>query len=429
MTSPRIGRNPDFIKLWIGETVSLVGSAVTMLALPLTALNLLHATPLAMGALLACEAGAVALTGLFAGALADRLPRRGLLIGSDIGLALSIAAIPAAYLLGLLSLPVIFAAAFASGVLGGLFGAAYQGYLPDLVGDDALVAANSRLEGSRVLAGLLGALLGGLLVEVLSAPFALVLDAASFLVSALGLVLIRARPRVALPPPVRAGILREISAGLRFVFGQPLLRALLLGAALFNLFAPMLNGQIVLYAVHVLGLTPFWFGAGTALAGLGGVAMATIAPRIIAALGLGRAIVLAAAIVAGGWALLPLAQGPLPTAFTILAVGAGIGTMGDVLINISAGTLQQALTPAGLRGRVGASNRIIIAGLQPIGALAGGLVAQAFGERAALAIFAGGFICTFVVILLSPLRRAQAGAAGAAPGTPAGVPAAETTRV
>lgn len=404
MATSSLTRNADFMKLWIGETVSLVGSAITMLALPLTALNLLHATPLDMGFLLACSAGAAALAGFFTGALADRLSRRVLMLASNIGLALTVAAIPILFLLGALSLTLLFVAALVSGILNSLFSAAYQGYVPDLVGKDALVAANSRLEGSRVLATLIGALLSGILIAVLSAPVALFIDAGSFLFAAVSLALIRQRPMVRATEP-RAGLLSEIAVGLRYVFAQPILRSILLLAAMFNLFAPMLNGQIVLYLSHTLRLSPIYIGAGFALAGLGGVSMAMLAPRIIAWLGLGRTVTVAAFIVAGGWALVPVASGTFTAILTILASGAVIGTMGDVLINISAGSLRQEITPSELQGRVGASISIIVAGLQPIGAIIGGVIAQAYGVRWALVIFAGGFLLTFLLVLLSPIRR------------------------
>lgn len=394
------------MRLWIGETVSLTGSAITMLALPLTALNLLHATPLDMGILLACSAGSGALTGLFAGALADRLPRRALLLWSNFGLALTIAVIPVAALLGWLTLPLLFGEAVISGALSSVFSAAYQSFLPDLVGKDLLVGANSRLEGSRVLAALIGTLLSGVLVELFSAPLALFIDAGSFLFAAGSLALIRSSQASA-PHVARQGMLHEIALGLRFVFRHPILRALLMLSALFNLFAPMLNSQIVLYLTHGLGIAPALLGVGFSGAGVAGIIMAGLASRIIDRLGLGRTVAIAAFIVAGGWALIPLAGGSFATLLVLLILGACIGTMGDVLINISAGSLQQIITPAAMQGRVSASKRVLVAGLQPIGAIVGGILAQSFGVRMALFIFGGGFFFTFLMAWLSPIRRAQ----------------------
>lgn len=405
MATTPLNHNSNFMKLWIGQTISLVGSAITSLALPLTALTLLHATPLDMGLLLACSAGASALMGFFAGALADRLPRQGMLLGSDLCRATIIVAIPVIYQLGLLSVPVLFGAAVVTGIFNSLFVAAYRGFVPDIVGRDALVGANSRLEGSRVLAMLIGSLLSGILVELLTTPDALYIDAASFLVSAASLAMIHPRSHVAAGAPEQESMLRSIGTGLRFVLGNRYLRTLLMLAALFNLFAPMLNGQFVLYVTGTLGIAPGWFGAGAALAGGAGMLMATVAPRIMARLGLGRGIIIAAAIVGGGWALMPLASGPFALAFGIVTTSAVIGTMGDVLINIGASSLSQSLTPGHLLGRVGASIGVIVSGLQPIGALVGGVLAQYLGVRLAIAIFGGGFLFTFVIVALSPLRH------------------------
>ncbi|MBA3823302.1 MAG: MFS transporter, partial [Ktedonobacterales bacterium] len=190
MSTPSLSRNADFMKLWIGETISLIGSAITSLALPLTALTLLHATPLDMGLLLACSAGANAVCGLFAGVWADRLPQRALLLWSNLGQALIVAAIPLFFFLGMLGLPILFGAAVFTGILESIFSAAYPGFLTNLVGKGALVGANSRFESSRVLATLLGSALSGLLIVLLSAPVALLIDAGSFLVAAFSIVLI-----------------------------------------------------------------------------------------------------------------------------------------------------------------------------------------------------------------------------------------------
>jgi Na+/melibiose symporter-like transporter len=404
MPSGFLTGNTNFMKLWIGETVSLTGSAITMLALPVTALTLLRATPLEMGLLLACSAGSSTLMGFFAGVFADRFSRQGLLFWSNIGRMLIIASIPVVYLFGTLSLSLLFIVAFLTGLLDSIFGAAYQSFLPDLVVKEALVAANSRFEGSRVLATLLGSLLSGLLIVALTAPVALFIDAGSFLFSGICILLIRYRGQIAANSE-HEGIWKEIIIGLRFVFTQPLLRIILILSMLFNLFAPMLNGQFVLYVTQTLGLSPALFGLGGALAGGGGVLMAILAPRIITRLGMGRAGVIATFLIAAGWSLVPLANGTLVTLVLILLGGVIIGTMGDVLFNISISSLRQSITPQILQGRVGASISVVVRGLQPVGAIIGGLLAEMFGVRSAFFIFAGGFIFTFLVASFSSLGR------------------------
>ena len=223
MTAPSLWRHDDFLKLWAGQTVSELGSVVTRTAMPLVALLLLRAGPLQMALIVVAQSLAVLLVGLFAGAWVDRLRRRRLLIGTDALRAVLLFSIPVAYAMGVLRMEQLYLVAFAEGCLGTLFDAAYPAYVPSLIGVDRVVEGNSKLATSSSLAEIGGPGLAGGLVQLVSAPFTILVDAASFAVSAISLLLIRA-PEPERPPRGAATPIRgEIVEGLRLVRFHPVL--------------------------------------------------------------------------------------------------------------------------------------------------------------------------------------------------------------
>ncbi len=302
-------RNTDFLKLWAGQTVSLFGSQITVLALPLLAALTLDATPAQMSLLVAAGAAPDLLVGLIAGVWVDRLRRRPLLIGADLGRAALLLSIPLAALVGALRLWLLVAVAFGLGLLTTIFGIAYQSYLPALVPRDDLVEANGRLEAGSAVAGVAGPGLAGGLVQWVTAPVAVLLDALSFLLSALLL----GRIRTVEPPTPAAAQSRvwgEIGAGLRAVAGAPLLRALAGSAATFNFFDNFLFAVYVLYLTRELGLGPAAVGAVFAIGGAGGLLGALLAGPIARRIGLGRALVGAILLAGLGELGIALAGGP-----------------------------------------------------------------------------------------------------------------------
>ncbi len=405
--SSSLWRQGNIMKLWIGQTISMAGSAVTELALPLTAIILFHASPFQLGLLLAVNSAASALFGLFAGAWSDRARRRPLMLLADLGRALLIGIIPAAAFLGVLRIEMLYLVATCVGALDSLFGAAYQGFLPALVRRDQLVAANSRFEGSRVLAQIIGPGLGGALVQLVTAPFALMADALSFLASALSIVVIRDTTPAPHPSREHRSLWREIGQGLRFLLAHRLVRPLLLTVVLFNVAAPILNAQVILFATRELGLSPLLLGAGFVVAGVAGVLASIVTGPISARLGIGRTMIGATGLTFSGWLLVPFIHGTLLVAFLLLAFGASVGTMGDVFFNINSASLRQACVPDHLRGRVSASTRSLILGVQPLGALLGGVLGEQIGLRPTLLLAALGFGLGFLSMLVSPVRRVQ----------------------
>src|SRR6266540_993984 len=278
----------DFVRQWSAESVSRFGSQVSLLALPLIAITALHTSTFQVGLLSTMEFLPFVLIGLPAGVWVDRLRRRPVLIAANLGRALALASIPLAHALGVLSMAQLYAVAFATGVLTVFFDVAYQSYLPRLVLPEQLVEGNAKLEISNSGASIAGPGLAGLLIQLLTAPVAVVADAASFLASAAFIGRIRRREPP--PPPARAGggMRREIAEGLRYVLGHRLLRWTAATTATSNLFSAMTAAILVLYLVRHFGMSPGLIGLVMTVGNAGWLLGATGNARLSRRLGAGR---------------------------------------------------------------------------------------------------------------------------------------------
>jgi predicted MFS family arabinose efflux permease len=405
--SGRIGglwRHPDFLKLWAGQTVSVFGDQVGFLALPLTAVLVLHATPAEMGLLGAAERAPFLLIGLVAGVWIDRQRRRPILMGADLGRALLVGSIPAVALLARLGIGYLYCVAFAVGILTVLFDVAYQSYLPVLVARGQLVEGNSKLEVSNSVAQIAGPSVAGVLVQLLTPPLALIVDALSFLVSVVSLAYIR-RPE---PEPAHTskqpGLREELGEGMATVLKSPLLRAIAACTATANLFSNATFAVFVLYATRDLAIGPAALGLVLAALGPGSLVGALFAGRVARWLGLGPTIVGAILVSGFGWWLVPLASGPPEVAALTLATGFFVVSLGGPLYNINQVSLRQAITPHRLLGRMNATMRFLVWGTMPIGSLLGGYLGTTIGLRPTLAITAVGSSLAFLWVFLSPVR-------------------------
>ena len=396
-------RHRDFRLLWGGETVSEFGSQVSLLAIPLVAVNTLSATPFQMGALAAASTLAFLVIGLPAGVWVDRLRRRRVMIASDIGRILVLGSIPVAYALGVLHLPQLYVVALASGIFTVFFDVAYQSYLPSLVGRQHLVEGNAKLTGSQEVAQIAGPSLAGGLVQAVGGPYAVALDAASFLVSAVAVGAIRTEepaPTVAegRHPPLR----QEIGEGLRFVFGDRLLRAITATTGTSNFFSGAQTAVDVIFLVTVVHASPAVIGLLFAAGGVGGVLAALFASPIARRVGGARATLISSFAVAGGL-LIPLAT----PGVGVLFFGAGLflSSFAVVVYNINQVSFRQRLCPDRMLGRMNATIRFVVFGLLPIGALIGGAAGAAIGLRPTLWIAVIGESLAGMWLLASPVRH------------------------
>jgi MFS family permease len=396
-------RRPDFRTFWLAGAVSLLGSEVSALAIPLAAILTLDAGPIGMGILASVGAAPPLLLGLFAGVWVDRLRRRPVLIACDLARAAVLLSIPLAWLSGLLSLGYLAAAAFLIGVFTVFFDVAHASYLPSLLRREELVEGNSKLEVAESLTQFAGPGIGGILVQVLSAPLAVAFDALSFLASALFLGRITA-PEQHMGQEPAGGTLTQVRQGLGFVLSHPLLRPMVGYAAATQLCMSAALAVYLLYAVEELRLPPALVGVASMGAALGTILGAALAGVLVRRVGQGVAMALAGFLPGLGVLTMTLAGSQLlpPLAGLILAwLLLGLGAIYD----INEVSLRQAVTPDQLRGRVNATRYFAFFGVMPLGALLGGLLGAAIGIRSTLLAAGLGLVLASLWIVLSPVRR------------------------
>jgi predicted MFS family arabinose efflux permease len=413
-------RQHDFTRLWVAHTVSSLGSQVSAVALPLVAILTLGASAWQIGLLRAAAGMPVLVLGFFVGVWVDRLRRRPVLVATDLGRAALVAVVPLAALTGWLRIELLYAVALAVGTLSLFFDVAAQSLLPSVVSRDRLVEGNSRLLASGSVAGILGPAAGGWLVQLVSAPLALCADALSFLASALLLRGMRAVEPA--PPPAAERRLRsEIGEGLVLLWRDPTLRAITGAATVGATGGSMHATLLVLYATETLRFSPALLGLVLAAGGAASLVGAGLAGGLAGRLGPGPSIVVGQLVLAAGTALLPLAAA-LPTAAApIVGAGQALFSAAITVVGVNQLSLRQAVTPDRLQGRVNASRRVLVFGVQPLGALLAGGLGQAVGPAAALAVAAGVELAAFAIALLSPLPaiRETPPVAGTAPPAPA----------
>lgn len=396
----------DYVKFWSGESVSQVGSQVTLLALPLVGVLTLHATPFQMGVLNASSYLPFLVLTLFVGVYLDRVRRRPVMMASAVGRALVLVTIPVLHWAGLLRMEYLYPVALVLGVLTVLFEVAWQAYLPSLVSRDDLVEGNSKLQVSTSVAQVGGPALAGWLVAVLTAPVALLVDAASFVVSFAVLAAIRHREpdREPAAEQDREPVLRSIAVGLRFTMGNRWLRPCVLEAGTYNLFWLVLETAFLLRAARELGMSATLIGVVLGGGAVGALIGSTLAERTSERLGIGRTVSLAMVTGCAAPLLVPAAAGPRPLVVTVLFVSFFVGGAGTTVANIQVVSLRQAITPDAMLGRMNASYRFVSWGTVPLGALLGGWLGGTVGLRGTLLIGALGVLASVVWIIASPIR-------------------------
>ena len=399
----RLWRHGDFMRLWVGQTVSEAGTQVSQLAVPTVAILLLHATPFQVGLLTALEFLPFPVLGLVAGVYADRLRRRPLMIISDLGRMVALVTIPIAFSYGYLQIEQLYVIGLVVGVFNVFFGISYQSYLPALIDRADLVEGNSKLEVSRSTAQLAGPAIAGVAIQAIGAARAIYLDAASFLVSAGSLWLIR-KPEPE-PSPGSAsgktGFWHEMWEGIQVVIGNPTLWKIAGCTATWNLGSNMAFAVELIFLYRYLHLAPAVVGLVFAIGAVGALLGAIATGPIVARLGVGLTLLLS--VLSGGliMATVLAAYTNAPVFLSILFV---VEFFFGAPYNITQVSLRQAITPDRVQGRMNATMRTIVWGTIPIGSLLGGILAGSIGVVTTIVI--GGFITMLAVgwILAGPVR-------------------------
>jgi MFS family permease len=397
-------RNPEFVKLWGSLTITAFGAQITNLALPLTAAVLLHATPWQMGVLVALETLPFALVSLHAGVLIDRVRKLPIVIAADFGRGLALLAIPVAAFTGHLSIEILYAVGFFCGVQNVVGGAAYQVLLAQMAGRERLVEANAKVALGETSSALVGPGLAGGLIQLVTAPFAIIVDAAAFFASALMLRRIRA-PHDFVHQGPRPSVTKEIHEGLKLVWNNRTLLALAWLAGLWQILHHMQIAVLILFATRALGLSAGAVGLAYVFGGVGCVLASAFAQRLSARFGIGPIIVHGLALSALGWQVFGLISGPVWLATLALGCAMLVFDFGAVLWGINYLSLRQAITPDRLLGRMTATMRFLTVAAAPLGSLAGGALASAIGLRATLlTIGVLGILLVAGAVLWSPVR-------------------------
>jgi MFS family permease len=397
-------KNNDFVRLWVGETISLFGSQITVLALPLVAANSLQATPPEMGALGFAQFIPWLLVGMFAGVWVDRLRRRPVMILADLGRAFLLGLIPLAAVLGHLQIGHLYAIGFLVGIGNVFFEIAYYAYLPSLITSEELMEGNSKLTASASASEVAGPGLGGVLTQAITAPLAIAFDSLSFLTSAVTLMRIK-QPEPFPSPPIRLiSVWREAWEGLYLVSHHRLLRSFVGCSLTGNLAIDAHLAVYILYLTRELGVQPATIGLIYALGGVGGLLGAVAAERLNGFIGMGRTIVISQLFHGLCLTALPMAAllgGNL--AIPLIASVHFVWGLTSTLYAVPALSLRQAITPNHWQGRVAASTRVLTFGISPLGFLIGGLLGEWIGLWPTLLLAGMGLILSNLWLALSPL--------------------------
>jgi MFS family permease len=395
----------DFRRVWASLTLTSFGMQITNLALPLTAALLLNATPMQMGILVALETLPFALVSLHAGVLLDRVRKLPVAIALDIWRGVALMAIPVAAWFGMLSIEILFVVGFLCGVTNVVGGAAYQVLLAQMAGRKRLVEVNAKISLGEQSAALVGPGIAGALINALTAPFAIAIDALTFFASALMLRRLEAKNDV---PHVRGAgsVWREIGEGLKLVRGNPTLRGLAWLAGLWQLLHHMQIAVLILFAARDLNLSPGTIGLAYVGGGLGCLLASALAQRLSTKFGIGPVIVHGLILTALAWQSFGLISGPVWVATLALGAALLMFNFGAVLYAINYLALRQAITPDRLLGRMTATMRFLTVAVAPLGSLVGGALATAIGLRATLlSIGVLGLILCAGAVFWSPVRR------------------------
>jgi MFS family permease len=399
-------RRSDFLKLWSAETVSQFGTQISQLALPLAAIDVLHASAFEVAALTTVEFLPFLLVSLPAGVWVDRLPRRPILVAGDLARAGLLVSIPIAYFFDALTIWQLYGVGFFVGIATVFFDIAYQSYLPALVERHEIIDGNAKLEISRSAAQTGGPGLAGILIGFLKAPAAILIDAVSYLASALFIFGIRKAETSLEDRSPRRKMRVELREGLAYVFRHPYLKNIAACTALFNFFGSVSFAILLVFARRELALSPLAIGLAFTIGNLGALLAAFTANRISGRLGVGHTIILSSVVGGPTYLLLPFAPHG-NAALAVIVPALIVGTFVNVVYNIAQVSLRQAITPERIQGRMNSVMRFIVWGTIPLGAITGGALASQIGLKQTLIVGGVGCCLPFLPVLFSPVRSVR----------------------
>jgi predicted MFS family arabinose efflux permease len=404
-----VWQSADYGRLWSASVISAFGSSVTRLAVPLLAATTLHATPAQMGLLVASESLPILLLGLLAGTWLDRRTKRPVMIATDLVRGVLLLALPVAWAAGVLRIELLIAIAFLVGCLSVFFDIASQSLLPMILRDERLAEGNARLFTGWSIAEIAGPGVAGWLVQAITAPFAILVDAVSYLLSSVLLFGMHPREHDAGQEDgaARPHFLRELLDGLQLVVRDPVLRATALATGVWNLFDGSRWAVLILFLTRTLGLDPAIIGVVFMASSVGYLIGSLLPQRVAQRIGLGHAILLGVVLAVPSELLTALASGP-PLQATVMAVaGFFLAGVAIPIYDINQFSVRQAVIPLPMQGRGNATMRTIIRGAVPLGAVIGGLLAERIGLRGVMVYAALGGVAAFLAIWFSPVRTMQ----------------------
>ncbi len=401
--SGALWQHAGFMRLWAAQTVSTFGARITREGLALASVLTIDAKPYQLGILAALVTGPSILVGFFAGGFVDRSSKRSLMISADLLRMLVLATVPVAAWLQLLHMQQLYAVGALMGGLSVFFDIADHAYLPHLIAREHLIEGNTKLSATESLAEVGGPALAGILVQTLSAPFAIAVNAATYLASALFLGTISVREKIAERPKRRPTLLSDLGVGITAMSHNPLVRPMIVMAIVSPLFGGVFSALYVIFVIKTLGLSPALMGMTVGVGGLGSLAGTAMSAWFVRKLGVGKAIVLGLLISAMSAVFVPLASGPLWMKIGSLVISQFVGDSMAVAALIPAASLRQSVIPRAMLGRA-ASVFFVGAGVTSVvGALLGGVLGTMLGPREALFLSVTGLVATPFIGLLSPL--------------------------
>lgn len=398
-----VWRNPAYVRLWISETLSRFGEPFAQIGIPIVAVLILSATPIEVGLLDAAAGAAFLVIGLPVGAWIDRRAKRGIMMRATLVRGIALLCVPTLWWLGGLQIWHLFVIAAVVGGASVFYDVAYQSYVPAIVASEQVTAANAGVETSNQLAQVVGPALGGAILAMARAPVLLLITAVGYLASFVAVASIRHQESVSVPA-VRQPLRTEIAEGLRFVFGQPLLRRITLMSTAANGIGGLAMTVFPIYVLRTLALPPWAFALIGAAASAGGMLGALASARLAARLGEGRVIVLGVCLSSVAMAILATGYVLRPAATVFLVISWFCESFGVVIYNVAQVSFRQRICPPHLLGRMNASIRFMVWGISPIAALLGGFLGGWLGIVQTIAISGALAICSISIVWFSPLR-------------------------